>query len=168
MRTTTITCGMVLALLGACSPLPTAQRDASSEPRQRPLSSPPYRMAPLKSIPEASFAALSEYKRRVAHRIVQVSRDTYSHPMPQMMKSIVVLEITVDRVGRAHAVSVYRSNGYVHLEERALASVAKAGPFMPPAPTLFQGADTVSFLETFLFRDDDAFQVRSLVRENVF
>jgi hypothetical protein len=58
---------------------------------------------------------------------------------------------------------VLRSNGYAHLEARALASVAKAAPFTPPAQVLLQGAGSVSFLETFLFRDDDFFQVRSLV-----
>ena len=56
-----------------------------------------------------------------------------------------------------------RSNGYVHLEQRALTSVVKAAPFTPPAPALLQGAGSVSFLETFLFRDDGFFQVRSLV-----
>jgi len=45
----------------------------------------------------------------------------------------VVLEITMDDAGRATAVSVYRSNGYAHLEERA-------------ARALLDGAPSVTFL----------------------
>ncbi|HUQ76275.1 MAG TPA: energy transducer TonB [Burkholderiales bacterium] len=145
-RTLTLVC--LSASLGACAPLPTAQKNAWQEPSLPP---PPY------------IIALGDYKRLVADRIVQVSAETYSAPMPEMMKSIVVLEITVDRLGAPLGVSVYRSNGYRELEKRALASVVKAAPFAPPAPALLQGAQSVSFLETFLFRDDDLFQVRSLV-----
>jgi hypothetical protein len=42
--------------------------------------------------------------------------------------------------------------------------VIDAAPFAAPAPALLQD-DAVSFLETFLFRDDDSFQLRSLVGE---
>ena len=143
--------------LGACAPLPT-QRE-SSDPKKRELPPPPYKIVGR----DPAFLALTEYKRGVARRIVQSNADTHAARLPEVMKSIVVLEITVDRTGQPTAISVYRSNGYVHLEERAAASVAKAAPFLPPAPAVLQGAGSVSFLETFLFRDDDFFQVRSLV-----
>ncbi len=139
-RIRTLVAGLFLGLLGACALRPDAERTA-----------------------DPTRSSLDAYKRQVAHRIVQVNADTYSAPMPQVMKSVVVLEITVDDAGRPTAVSVYRSNGYADLEKRALATVAKAGPFAPPAPALLQGAASMSFLETFLFRDDDFFQVRSLV-----
>lgn len=112
--------------------------------------------------PVAPSYTLKDYQQGVARRIVQASAQTYAAPLPEVMKSIVVLEITVDAAGGASAVPV-RSNGYAHLEERALASVAKAAPFTPPAPALLQGTGSVRFLETFLFRDDEYFQVRSLV-----
>jgi TonB family protein len=150
--TRTLAVGLLCASLGACAPFSSSRTD--SQERKRQLPPPPY-----------SIATLSEYKRGVAHRIVRASRDTYHEPMPEVMKSIVVLEITVDGAGRATAVSVYRSNGYKHLEQRALASVAAAAPFAPPLPALLEGGASVSFLETFLFRDDDFFQVRSLVPE---
>jgi TonB family protein len=105
---------------------------------------------------------LDGYKKLVARRIVQAHRHTYSEPMPQIMKSIVVLDITIDRLGRPVEVLVHRSNGYRQLEQRALESVVRAGPFAPPEPELLEG-DAVSFLESFLFRQDDFFQVRSLV-----
>jgi len=154
---------VLCASLGACAPAPTASND-TQEPRKRERPPPPHKVVRSdKVFADPGFVALSEYKRRVAHRIVQSNRDTYAAPMPEVLKSIVVLEITVDQAGRATAVSVYRSNGYSHLEKRALASVTKAAPFAPPAPGLLQGYSSVSFLETFLFRDDDYFQVRSLV-----
>jgi len=157
------TLGVVLlcAGVGACSAF-SARTD--SQERRRQLPPPPYGVAEHKTAPDPWFVVLSEYKRGVADRIVQASRDTYDD-IPEVMKSIVVLEITVDGAGRATDVSVYRSNGYRHLEERARASVVAAAPFAPPAPALLEGAASVSFLETFLFRDDDAFQVRSLVPE---
>ena len=106
---------------------------------------------------------LDDYKRGVAKRIAAANAETYSAPLPEVMKSIVVLEITVDGLGAPLKLSVYRSNGYPVLAQRALDSVAKAAPFAAPGPTLLQGAGSMSFLETFLFRDDDSFQLRSLV-----
>ena len=108
-------------------------------------------------------AALQDYKKGVAARIVRANAQTYSEPMPEMMKSIVVLEITIDLLGQPTSVSVYRSNGYRALERRAVSSVAKAAPYPLPAPELLQDRGSLTFLETFLFRDDDFFQVRSLV-----
>jgi TonB family protein len=150
----TLVAGLLCASLVACAPAPTARNEAPA--RKRELPPPPYKIV-------TRDPTLNDYKRGIAQRIVQASAQTYSHPLPTVMKSIVVLEITVDRSGRATAVSVYRSNGYVHLEKRALASVAKATPFAPPAPALLHDSSSLSFLETFLFRDDDHFQVRSLV-----
>ena len=145
---------LCLALLTACAPVQPVPQVAPpvSVAAPRPHSEPA-----LKSF------SLHDYKKGVATRIVKASADTYSAPMPEMMKSIVVLEITIDLLGQPTAVSVYRSNGYRRLEQRALASVAKGAPYPLPSPDLVQGRGSLTFLETFLFRDDDYFQVRSLV-----
>ena len=113
--------------------------------------------------PPIAQPTLDEYKRIVAHRIAETSRDSYSEPVPEMLKSIVVLEITLDQAGAPLEVAVYRTNGYEELTSRAIASVVDAAPFAAPEVALLQGDGSVSFLETFLFRDDDAFQLRSLV-----
>ena len=113
--------------------------------------------------PPAPPQTLNDYKLGVAKRIVAASRDTYSAPVPEMLKSIVVLEITLDKAGAPLEVTAFRSNGYEELTLRAITSVVDAAPFAAPEPTLLQDTGTVSFLETFLFRDDDAFQLRSLV-----
>ena len=119
-------------------------------------------ITPPAPLPSAA-QTLDGYKRDVAKRIAAANAETYSAPLPEVMKSIVVLEITVDGLGAPLKLSVYRSNGYPVLAQRALDSVAKAAPFAAPGPTLLQGAGSMTFLETFLFRDDDFFQLRSLV-----
>jgi PBP1b-binding outer membrane lipoprotein LpoB len=120
-------------------------------------------MAGCATPPPAPPQSLNDYKLGVAKRIVAASRDTYSTPVPEMLKSIVVLEITLDKAGSPLEVTAFRSNGYEDLTLRAITSVVDAAPFAAPEPALLQEAGTVSFLETFLFRDDDAFQLRSLV-----
>ena len=54
-----------------------------------------------------------------------------------------------------------RGNGYTDLERRALESVRRAAPFDPP-PHQLLSRNAVEITETFLFRDDGKFQVRSL------
>ena len=114
-------------------------------------------------VPALLSPTLDDYKRDVAKRIAAANAASYSAPSPEVMKSIVVLDITVDDLGAPLTVSVLRTNGYGELAQRALQSVAKAAPFAAPGPALLQGASSMSFLETFLFRDDDSFQLRSLV-----
>jgi hypothetical protein len=113
--------------------------------------------------PPAPRQTLNDYRLSVAKRIVAASPDTYSAPVPEMLKSIVVLEITLDKAGAPLEVTAFRNNGYEELTLRAITSVVDASPFAAPEPALLQEGGTVSFLETFLFRDDDAFQLRSLV-----
>jgi protein TonB len=113
--------------------------------------------------PPSPAQTLDDYKRGVAKRIAAANAANHGAPLPEVLKSIVVLEITVDDLGAPLTVSVDRTNGYPDLAQRALASVAKAAPFPPPEAALLQGAGSMSFLETFLFRDDDSFQLRSLV-----
>jgi len=112
---------------------------------------------------EAGSPGIERYKAEVARRIVAASPDRHTTDLPPILKSIVVLDISVDRTGRPVRVVVWRSNGYEELEARALDSVRlAAGALPPPAEGLLGGGDTVRFLETFLFRHDGRFQIRSL------
>ena len=150
---------VVLMVLGACAPAPKQQPLAPMPPAPQVIA-PQVVMA---KVIEPKPVALNDYKKGVAAHIVRASSQTYTEPMPERMKSIVVLEITIDLLGQPTSVSVYRSNGFRGLERRAVSSVAKAAPYPLPAPELLQGRGSLTFLETFLFRDDDFFQVRSLV-----
>ncbi len=101
---------------------------------------------------------LEDYKRTVALDVLQHQPGAYCQPGEEMLKSVVILQIAIDGEGRLLAASVVRSNGHPELAQRALDTVVAAAPFTPPA-----ASEAVQFLETFLFRDDECFQIRSLV-----
>ena len=106
---------------------------------------------------------LEGYKKAVASRIASSSGEIFQDPLPDMLKSVVVLDITIDRDGNLARVAVRRSNGFQALDARALDSVRRAAPFAAPTWLARHGEGSVNFLETFLFRDDGRFQIRSLV-----
>jgi periplasmic protein TonB len=149
-----------LAGLAACAPpAPVVAPAQVAAPVPPPaVAAPPDRVA-------SGPYGLDDYKRRFAGRIAASNSKVFHQPLPQTMKSIVVLYIRVDRRGRPVDVSVFRSNGYRALERRAVASVADAAPLPAPPGELLDDRGSLSFLETFLFRDDGLFQVRSLVGE---
>jgi protein TonB len=162
MKNAGILGGMVCALLlSACAP------------QGRVASTPVPAAAPAPRAPEAAIAfpaprpplpaSVEAYKAKVAYEIWHRNAAVYSDPVPEMLKSIVVLELTIDRAGNPVGIAVYRSNGYKHLEIRALESIVRAAPFAPPSGDVLEGPGTVTFLETFLFRADERFQLRSLV-----
>jgi periplasmic protein TonB len=115
--------------------------------------------------PMKRATTLPDYKIEVAKQIASASADLFSDPIPEVLKSIVVLDIRIGRDGAPQQVSVRRSNGFRQLEQRAESNVRKAAPFSAPAPELLRGASSVQFLETFLFRDDGRFQILSLVEK---
>lgn len=106
---------------------------------------------------------LDGYKKAFALRVAHASKDMFDDPLPEIFRSIVVLDVTVGRDGSLGRVTVRRSNGYKALENRAIESVRRAAPFAAPAFSVRGHDGTVNFLETFLFRDDGRFQIRSLV-----
>jgi TonB family protein len=102
-------------------------------------------------------AGLDDYKKIFAGDVLRRAPGSYCQPGEEMLKSVVILELAVAADGALLDASVVRSNGHPELAQRALDTVKSAAPFTPPG----QG---VQFLETFLFRDDECFHIRSLVR----
>ncbi|HUQ25532.1 MAG TPA: TonB family protein [Burkholderiales bacterium] len=109
-------------------------------------------------------SSLDAYKRIVALDVLQHALGAYCQPGEEMLKSVVILEIAIDADGRLLGASVVRSNGYPELDQRALETVQSAAPFSAPEAGLVDGSAGVKFLETFLFREDDCFHIRSLAR----
>jgi TonB family protein len=102
------------------------------------------------------------YKRHVAERITEHGKDQLADSLPVILKGVIVLDVTIDHQGNVTAAKVWRSNGYKDLEQTALASVRKVGRFPAPSEAVLGGAQSVRFLETWLFRHDGRFQVRSM------
>lgn len=161
MSRNVLLCAAALALLVAAC----AQKRPETPPAQ-PEVVPPGPVSKAPAAPPAlprSARTLAEYKMLVAQRIAGASAETFADPLPEVLKSIVVLDIRIDRHGVPQQVSVRRSNGIRALERRAEESVRRAAPFDAPSSELLQGTSAVAFLETFLFRDDGRFQIRTLV-----
>lgn len=153
MKLVLTACGLALALT-ACAP-------RREEAAPRPAAPPVQEAAPA---PVPAPGALDEYKREFALDLIQgTPRLAFCPPSEPILKSVVVLQITVDAAGGLVSASVFRSNGFVELERSALETVLRAAPHPVPAPELVKERGSVYFLETFLFNHDDCFQIRSLV-----
>ncbi len=157
------------AALTACTQ--TEKQTASTAPDTAPPNPPqvqatapaPVVTAPVPSIsPRKPTGPLDEYKQRNALRILQAnSHQIYDGAPPHFLKSVVVLIFVVDARGQLASSRVLRGNGHKQLEDVALASVKRAAPFDPPPKQLLRG-NTIEITETWLFRDDGKFQVRSV------
>lgn len=149
--------GAALVLVGCAT---TDEATTSSSKAQAPVAQ---QTSPRKTrIPAATLDA---YKQQVAQRIYDANSETFSGLLPPMLKSIVVLNVTLDENGKATKISVRRSNGYKKLERVALESVRKVRNFPEPPAQVLAGGKSVTYLETWLFRADGKFQIRSLVTE---
>src|SRR6188474_339604 len=115
------TCIASALLVAACSANPPASQQPGTPMAAAPAAQP--------QRPQFAPLTLDAYKKSVAERIAQSSPDVFAEPLPEMFKSIVVLDITIDRDGRLSKVSVRRSNGFKALENRAMDSVKRAAPF---------------------------------------
>lgn len=156
----------LLALGATCSVLvagcsaPPPERAPERPQAGAPQATPPSPAASIQFIPPLT---IDGYKKALAERVARASPDIFEEPMPEVLKSIVVLDITIDRDGGLARVAVRRSNGYKALENLAMDSVRRAAPFPAPGWLVRRADGSVNFLETFLFRDDGRFQIRSLV-----
>jgi protein TonB len=164
--------GAAASLLSCSSPPATVQppaREAAVKPYV------PEPAAPLESTGRAVVAApraavsaaatLDAYKRDAAQHIHSINApDIFEGAPPAILKSVVVLAIAVDAGGEVKSVSVQRSNGHRELEQRALQSVRRASPLPRPTRAVMRGA-AAGYYETWLFREDGRFQVRSVAME---
>jgi len=107
---------------------------------------------------------LERYKRDLACRIhARNGNHLYEGAPPPVLRSVVVLSVRVDGRGRPIKIGVLRSNGIRDLERRAIQSVRTAAPLpIPSAALLRRGSADIT--ETWLFRDDGRFQVRTLAQ----
>lgn len=108
---------------------------------------------------------LDLYKQSAARHIVAKNRSRTFDDVPEhFLRSIVVLRIVVDGQGTVKTVWVDRGNGYTSLERVAVKAVRDSSP-LPPPPVGLARTGMLEYSESFLFRKDNRFQVRSIALE---
>jgi protein TonB len=147
--------GFIVAVSSGCSSI-----DAT------PVTASPYTEGAITLIPPASPslpspAGLDDYKTLVARHVLKHNLEhSYDGTLPPLLPAIVVLQITVDRDGQLQEVEVQRSRD-PSASEVALASLRRSAP-LPRPQKLAQQGGKLTFSETFLFADDQRYQIRSL------
>ena len=105
---------------------------------------------------------LADYKVEVANRLYQGNAaQVFSGTPPHNLRSVVVLSVTLDAAGAVKSVAVFRDNGDDETRNAAVASVHRAAPYPRPARGILRSGQ-VQFTESWLFRDDARFQLRTL------
>ena len=160
------------AVMTACTSARYAESDIPAGPAPAASAPPaPVRDMAQRGAPAAPATApavlpaltLNGYKRQVAQSIYrQNSERLFEGAPPPMLKSVIVLTIGVSPEGHPVRVSVMRSNGYRELERVAMDSVRRSAPLPAPSRFVLAKNGTAEFVETWLFRDDGRFQIRSL------
>lgn len=147
----------VIALLAACGQVPQADPARALAPANVPVVA-----AILPAGPAVNFATLDEYKHHVAEQIMRNNASKAFHgTLPPILRTVVVLRITIDRNGDASTVAVQRSRNEA-ASALAVDSVRQSGRFAKPLHLISFPANTLSFSETFLFPDDHRFRLRTL------
>lgn len=156
---------LAAALAGGCGapPVPPVETpSAPSTPEPAPVvPAPPPAAAPGLPPPKTPLEA---YKRDVAQRILAANAaHTYDGAPPHLLRAVVVLQFTVDGQGRVSQLKTLRTRDNA-LAKVAGDSVRAAAPLPAPPPALARRG-ALEIAETWLFRDDGKFQIRSLALE---
>jgi TonB family protein len=109
----------------------------------------------------STSATVDAYKKHIAELISERDKGQLADTLPVILKGVIVLDVTIDHEGNVTELKLWRSNGYKELEKTALESVRKVGRFPAPSEAVRGGQQSVRFLETWLFRHDGRYRVRS-------
>ena len=159
---------MTLALAACGSPAPAPPKRARRRRRSSRLPSKPLTLhLPHPRSPSglrlaARDPALDDWKRVAAERVYAVNRAHLFEGRPEhLLRAVIVVEATVDREGKVTRSKILRSPGIASLDTLALGSLKAASPLpAPPAKLVARGP--LVFSETWLFRKDGRFQLRTL------
>ncbi len=161
---------LTLAACGAPAPAPAPSSPtastASAPVINAPIETVEFRPSVTPSAPAVRLAALDptleNWKRTAAEKVYAVNRSHLFDGRPEhLLRAVVVVEVTVDRQGSVTRSKILRSPGIASLDSVALGSLKAASP-LPPPPTKLVARGPLVFSETWLFRKDGRFQLRSL------
>lgn len=142
-------------LLAAC-----AQKAPVPEPQPPLIVLPP----PVAEVPVAPSTAnnLAGYKAEVAKRVYEANAEhVFTGKPPPLLRSIVVLNVIVNERGEIVGTRIFRDNGDAETRAAALASLKRAMPLPRPTRAVLRRGQ-VEYLESWLFRRDGKFQMRTL------
>jgi protein TonB len=142
-----------ILLAGCGAPTPPEAPPAAPAPPAPPQATP--------TAPDPVLSPLDRYKRDIAREILRVNAArTFDGAPPPLLRAVVVLQLTIDGTGAVTGIRTLRTRDD-ELAAVATKSVRATAPLpAPPRELLRQGR--VQVAETWLFRDDGRFQVRSL------
>ena len=165
---------LVIALAASCTqrqierpvdvaPAPSAPLAGAQAAPAAPMTTAPAAAAPG-AVTASAAVNIDGYKREIATLIHQGSADlVYEGAPPHLLRSIVVVTLTIDSAGRLTDVRVARDNGDADMTRAALDSARRASPYpRPPVRVLSRGQ--VQVLESWLFRKDGKFRLRTLAK----
>ena len=142
-------------LLAAC-----AQKTPAPEPQPPLIVLSP----PAAEVPAAPSTAsnLAGYKIDVARRVYEANAEqVFTGKPPPLLRSIVVLSVVVNERGDIIGTRIFRDNGDLETRAAALASLKRAMPLPKPTRAVLRRGQ-VEYLESWLFRRDGKFQMRTL------
>ena len=162
---------LLLAACGSPAPPPAPTPPVASGTKPAPIVSAPVeaidvRPAAPPTAPKVRLAALDpaleDWKRTAAEKVYAVNRTQLFEGRPEhLLRAVIVVEVTVDREGRVTRSKILRSPGIASLNSVALGSLKAASP-LPAPPSKLVARGPLIFSETWLFRKDGRFQLRSL------
>lgn len=160
----------VLTAVGCAQRRPQAQPEPAPAPAPAPAPSAPAApavpapaTAPAPA-PSASSGARSveEYKRDFANHLHQTSAEQiFAGAPPNLLRSVIVMSVALDTSGNVVSARVLRDNGDADTVRSAVDSVRRGAPYPRPLARMFNRG-RLEFTETWLFRDDGRFQLRTL------
>ena len=151
-----------LLTLAGCS-----QRRQAPPPEAAPAPAPaPSAPAPSTPAPAPAVSSgarnVDDYKRDFANRVYQTSTaQVFTGAPPNLLRSVIVMSVALDGSGNVSDVRVLRDNGDQETVRSAVDSVRRGAPYPRPVSGLVNRG-RFEFSETWLFRDDGRFQLRSL------
>lgn len=138
------------------SPQPAGPKQAASRPA-------PSAAAPSPRAETASARSLAEWKRSAAERIHAANRSQiFTGTPPNPLRAVVVVQMTVAADGSVQRADLMRVPGHAReLGAVALKTLNAASP-LPAPPRALVAQGPIRTTETWLFRDDGHFQIRTL------